>query len=72
MLELRTQSRSSIIVVPTKALAYNKYKSIIAEKGEDYALYVGCFVKDVLHSRCELSMSIDDLVEGIVAFDSQP
>lgn len=46
-LELRTQSRSSIIVVPTKALAYNKYKSIIAEKGEDYALYVGSPIKDM-------------------------
>lgn len=46
-LELMTQSRSSIIVVPTKALAYNKYKSIIKEKGESYALYVGSPIKDV-------------------------
>lgn len=46
-LELKTPSRSSIIVVPTKSLAYNKYKTILAEKGEGYALYVGSAIKEI-------------------------
>lgn len=33
--------RNSIIVVPTKSLAYNKYKRTEAEKGENSCMYIG-------------------------------
>lgn len=40
-LEITTQHRNSIIVVPTKTLAYTKTKQTNEELGEDYAFYVG-------------------------------
>lgn len=45
-LEIMNQERNSIIVVPTKSLAYSKYKSANAEKGDDYAFYVGSPIKE--------------------------
>lgn len=55
-LELKTPSRSSIIVVPTKSLAYNKYKTILAEKGEGYALYVGSAIKEITKNISPISI----------------
>ncbi len=40
-LEINTDKRSSIIVVPTKALAYNKCQTANDTKGIDYCMYVG-------------------------------
>ncbi len=45
-LEIVNQKRNSIIVVPTKALAYNKAKYANRRMGEGYALYVGSPIKD--------------------------
>lgn len=56
-LELKTCSRSSIIVVPTKSLAYNKYKSILAEKGDGYAMYVGSPIKEITKNISPASIS---------------
>lgn len=46
-LEIMNQERNSVIVVPTKSLAYSKYKSANAEKGENYAFYVGSPIKEI-------------------------
>jgi len=46
-LEIMNQERNSIIVVPTKSLAYSKYKSVNSIKGEDYAFYVGSPIKEI-------------------------
>ena len=46
-LEIMNQQRNSIIVVPTKSLAYTKYKSANAVKGDGYAFYVGSPIKDI-------------------------
>lgn len=48
-LEIMTEVRNSIIVVPTKALAFNKYKSSNATKGENYCMYVGSEIGDITH-----------------------
>ena len=40
-LEIMSQVRSSIIVVPTKTLAYTKVKSANEQNGEGYAMYIG-------------------------------
>lgn len=46
-LEIMNQERNSIIVVPTKSLAYSKYKSVNSIQGEDYAFYVGSPIKEI-------------------------
>ncbi len=46
-LEIMNQERNSIIVVPTKALAYSKYKSANLNKGDGYAFYVGSPIKEI-------------------------
>lgn len=46
-LEIMNQERDSIIVVPTKSLAYSKYKSANLSKGDGYALYFGSPVKEI-------------------------
>ena len=46
-LEIMNQERNSIIVVPTKSLAYSKYKSANAKKGGQYAFYVGSPIKEI-------------------------
>lgn len=46
-LEIETQERNSIIVVPTKSLAYNKSKSTNQKyEGEIYSMYIGSPIKD--------------------------
>lgn len=46
-LEILDNTRNSIIVVPTKALAYNKYKETNSKKGEVYCFYVGSGIGDI-------------------------
>ena len=46
-LEIMNQERDSIIVVPTKSLAYSKYKSANLSKGDGYALYFGSPIKEI-------------------------
>lgn len=46
-LEILDNTRNSIIVVPTKALAYNKYKDTNSKKGEAYCCYVGSGIGDI-------------------------
>ena len=46
-LELMNQERDSIIVVPTKALAYSKYKSANKTMGANYTFYVGSPIKEI-------------------------
>ena len=46
-LEITNQERNSIIVVPTKSLAYSKCKSENLHKGGEYALYIGSPIKDI-------------------------
>lgn len=46
-LEIMNQERDSIIVVPTKSLAYSKCKSANLSKGDGYALYFGSPIKEI-------------------------
>lgn len=46
-LEINTELRNSIIVVPTKALAYNKCKSTNNARSEYYCMYVGSSIGDI-------------------------
>ena len=46
-LELKTQVRDSIIVVPTKSLAYNKHIWAENEFGEGSSMYVGSAIKSI-------------------------
>lgn len=46
-LEINTELRNSIIVVPTKALAYNKCISTNNAKSEYYCMYVGSSIGDI-------------------------
>ena len=46
-LEIMNQERNSIIVVPTKSLAYSKCKSANLSKGDGYALYFGSPIKEI-------------------------
>ena len=46
-LEIMNQERDSIIVVPTKSLAYSKYKSANLSKGDGYVLYFGSPIKEI-------------------------
>lgn len=46
-LEIMNQERDSIIVVPTKSLAYSKCKSANLSKGDRYALYFGSPIKEI-------------------------
>lgn len=49
-LEIMDSTRSSIVVVPTKALAYNKYKETNNRKEDEYCFYIGSGIGDVKHS----------------------
>jgi len=49
-LELLTQVRNSIIVVPTKSLAYIKHTWAEEKYGNNYSLYVGSAIKDITSS----------------------
>lgn len=46
-LEINTELRNSIIVVPTKALAYNKCISTNNARSEYYCMYVGSSIGDI-------------------------
>lgn len=46
-LEIMDNTRNSIIVVPTKTLAYNKYKETNSKKGETYCFYIGSGFGDI-------------------------
>ena len=46
-LEITNQERDSIIVVPTKSLAYGKYKSANNHFGDGYAFYFGSPIKEI-------------------------
>lgn len=46
-LELYSEVRNSIIVVPTKALAYNKHKVANLKKNEAFCLYVGSAIGEI-------------------------
>jgi len=46
-LEIKTQVRDSIIVVPTKSLAYNKHIWAESELGEGSSMYVGSAMKAI-------------------------
>ena len=46
-LEISNQERNSIIIVPTKALAYNKYIWANNTYGQGYAFYVGSPIKTI-------------------------
>lgn len=52
-LEIMSQTRDSIIVVPTKALAYSKYKSANSREGDNYAFYFGSPIKDIRRNITE-------------------
>lgn len=47
-LELETQVRDSIIVVPTKSLAYNKHLTTEQRKGENSSMYIGSPIGNIL------------------------
>lgn len=57
-LELTTSVRSSIVVVPTKALAYNKCQMVNASYGNNYCMYVGSPIGEV-----KKDITIDDVSE---------
>ena len=46
-LEIMRQERNSIIVVPTKSLAYSKYKSANNHFGDRYTFYFGSPIKEI-------------------------
>ncbi len=56
-LEIENQERDSIIVVPTKSLAYNKCISSNAKKGDNYALYIGSPMKSITSNVTETKIS---------------
>lgn len=46
-LEIMDSTRNSIIVVPTKALAYNKFKETNYKKDDAYCYYIGSGIGDI-------------------------
>lgn len=62
-LELKS-ARNSIIVLPTKALAYNKYKAKKEHDGEDSCMYVGSPIgnirSDITYQDIRLYLEKDD------------
>lgn len=77
-LELTTTVRSSIIVVPTKALAYNKCIMVNTAKGDSFSMYVGSpigeMTKDVTIDDVSayLNKRADNIRKFIVVADSLP
>lgn len=77
-LEMITDVRSSIIVVPTKALAYNKHQSINALKDENYSMYIGSsigiYTRDVTLKDIQnyLELRGTGIKKFIVVADSLP
>lgn len=77
-LEIYSEVRSSIIVVPTKALAYNKHIIANKNKGEEYCMYVGSAIgnikKDTTAQMVEkyLQQRNDAVRKFLVVADSLP
>lgn len=77
-LEIYSEVRSSIIVVPTKALAYNKHVTTNKNKGEEYCMYVGSAIgnikKDTTVQMVEkyLQQRKGDVRKFLVVADSLP
>lgn len=57
-LELETQVRDSIIVVPTKSLAYNKHLTTEQRMGQNSSMYVGSPIGNIL-----TDITIEDIQE---------
>lgn len=78
-LEIMSKKRNSIIVVPTKTLAYSKVKKANEENGNDYAMYIGSPIGDIKYNitidkvtNYISSKKIDDVQKFIVVADSLP
>lgn len=77
-LEMITDVRNSIIVVPTKALAYNKQQNINARKCDNYSMYIGSsigeYTKDISLKDVQsyLECRGTDIKKFIVVADSLP
>ena len=77
-LEINTELRSSIIVVPTKALAYNKYKTTNNTRGENYCMYIGSSIGDIAkditidHVREYIAYRGEFVRKFVVVADSLP
>ncbi len=77
-LELTTEVRNSIIVVPTKALAYNKSVKINQDKACEYCMYIGSPIGEIAKYvsindvMCYLSQRKDCVRKFIVVADSLP
>lgn len=65
-LELETQVRDSIIVVPTKSLAYNKHLITERQKGENSSMYVGSPIGNIL-----TDITLDDIREYLSINDGK-
>lgn len=78
-LEIMTPVRNSIIVVPTKTLAYSKVKKANIAKGKDYAMYIGSPIGEV-NSNITINhvkeyidtKSSGDIQKFVVVADSLP
>ena len=78
-LELMTPKRNSIIVVPTKTLAYSKVLTANKAKGDNYAMYIGspiCEVKSNINLTSVRdyvrTKGSDDVNKFVVVADSLP
>lgn len=77
-LELSNLVRSSIVVVPTKALAYNKCKTVNSTYGDNYCMYVGSPIGEVTRNIAiddvseYLNKRADNIRKFIVVADSLP
>lgn len=78
-LELMTPKRNSIIVVPTKTLAYSKVLTANNAKGDNYAMYIGSPIGEVKSNINLTSVrdyvrakGSDDVNKFVVVADSLP
>lgn len=78
-LELMTPKRNSIIVVPTKTLAYSKVLTANKAKGDNYAMYIGSPIGEVKSNINLTSVrdyvkakGSDDVNKFVVVADSLP
>lgn len=78
-LEIMSIKRNSIIVVPTKTLAYSKVKKANQENGDGYAMYIGSPIGDIKTTITINNVTsyiankhIGDVQKFIVVADSLP
>lgn len=78
-LEIMSIKRNSIIVVPTKTLAYSKVKKANQENGDGYAMYIGSPIGDIKSTITINNVTsyiankhIGDVQKFIVVADSLP